>query len=70
MKRSEKAVLIAIMEKPCTLAELFRRLGFSAVMIRQACDALVKSGDIQFVDGKFYIKTPINRDASKGESAR
>ena len=69
MKRSEKKVLKAVMQGPQTLADLMR-LRLPAIKIKQACRALVKSGDIQHVDGKFYIKTPINRDASKGESTR
>ena len=55
MKRSEKRVLTAILEKPCTLAELMR-LRLPAIKIEQACHALVKSGDIQFDGTKFHIK--------------
>ena len=55
MKRSEKQVLLMIMKGPCTLADLFRHLRLPTVKIRQACHSLVKAGDIQLTDGKFYI---------------
>ena len=55
MKRSEKKVLKAIMQKPQTLADLMR-LRLPAIKIKQACRALVASGNIQCVDGKFYIR--------------
>ena len=55
MKRSEKKVLKAVMERPSTLAELMR-LRLPAIKIKQATHALIRSGDIQLTDNKFYIR--------------
>ena len=62
MKGSKKRVLTAILEKPCTLADLMR-LRLPAIKIKQATHSLIKAGDIQCVDDKFYIKKKeIRRD--------
>ena len=56
MKRSERKVLIAIMNGPCTLDQLFYLLRIPTFKIRQAVLSLRRSGDIQFEAGKFHIK--------------
>ena len=56
MKRSEKQVLIAVMNSPCTYAQLLYLLRLPAFKIKQAVDSLVQSGDIQFDGVKYHIK--------------
>ena len=58
MKRSEKKVLKAVMERPSTLADLMR-LRLPAIRIKQATHALVKSGDIQCDGVKFHINRKV-----------
>ena len=55
MKRSEKKVLLAVMKKPCTFADLLR-LRLPSFKIREATRSLIKSGNIQFCDNKFYTR--------------
>ena len=55
MKRSEKKVLVAIMNGPCTLDQLFYLLRLPTLKIRQAVLSLRRSGDIQFDGTKFSI---------------
>ena len=55
MKRSEKKVLKAVMEKPQTLAELMW-LRLPAVKIKQAANSLIEAGAIQFDGTKYHIK--------------
>ena len=59
MKRSEKKVLTAVMKKPCTFADLLE-LRLPSFRIREATRSLIKSGDIQFCDNKFYIRETKN----------
>ena len=56
MKRTEKKVLIAIMNGPVSLDQLFVLLRIPTRYIRQAVFALRDSGDIQFDGTKFSIK--------------
>ena len=56
MKRTERKVLIAIMNGPISLDQLFVLLRAPTFAIRQAVLSLRKSGDIQFDGTKFHIK--------------
>ena len=56
MKRTEKSVLIAVMNGPVSLDQLFLLLRLPTSKIRQAVLALRKSGDIQFDGTRFHIK--------------
>lgn len=64
MKRSEKKVLTAVMKKPCTYADLLR-LRLPSFKIREATRSLIKSGDIQFYDNKYYIGKPSNANGKQ-----
>ena len=56
MKRSERKVLIAVMNGPVSLDQLFVLLRLPTVKIREAVLSLREGGDIQFDGHKFSIK--------------
>ena len=58
MKRSERKVLIAVMNGPVSLDQLFLLLRLPTFKIRQAVLTLRESGDIQFDGKRFHIKKP------------
>ena len=56
MKRSERKVLIAVMNGPVSLDQLFVLLWLPTRKIREAVCSLRESGDIYFDGSRFSIK--------------
>ena len=59
MKRSEKVVLSAIMERPSSLSDLRDGLRLSYANIEAALNSLLKAGCIHYVAGKYCINKSV-----------
>ena len=72
MKRAEKRVLTAIMEKPHNFSELCKRLRLPDLVVERAIETLLKAGDIHYVingpNGRYAIRNRKDRSILKAEA--
>ena len=66
MKRSEKKVLTAIMERPSSFDQLCSRLRLPFPVLEEALNVLLKAGDIHYVAGKYCINKVSRDNVARG----
>ena len=68
MKRAEKRVLSAIMEKPRSFDDLCQSLRLPIGAVEKALNVLIKDGSIQYGDGgKYFIRKQKDRSILKAK---